>query len=202
MQFYNCVNNLIDNETNFQRKIQPSNNLTFYTIAFFAGARKGEILCLTWDRIKNKNGCNNLFIRKSMNQDSTPFEITDPKNRSSIRYVPICDFLQKQLDKHRKLYEQVYLFDTSWYICCGHQPIRKTTISNFKNKYEKELKIPHIKIHGFRHSFASLLVNGNVNIKTISKLMGHSTVQETWNRYGHLYPEKANEAIDYINKLI
>ena len=32
--------------------------------------------------------------------------------------------------------------------------------------------------------------------------MGHSTVQETWNRYGHLYPEKTNEAIEYVNKII
>lgn len=202
MKFYNHINDEIENEKDFIRKIQKSNYLTFYTIAFFAGARKGEIFCLTWDRIRLKNGINQLFIRKSMNQDSIPFEITDPKNRSSIRYVPICDFLQRQLDKHRALYEQVYLFNTSWYICCGHQPIRKTTVNNFKNRYEKILNLPHIRTHGFRHSFATLLINGNINIKTISKLMGHSTVQETWNRYGHLYPEKANEAIEYVNKII
>ena len=99
-------------------------------------------------------------------------------------------------------YLSKYLFNTSWYICCGHQPIRKITVANFKNRYEKILNLSHIRTHGFRHSFATPLINGNINIETISKLMGHSTVQETWNRYGHLYPEKTNEAIEYVNKII
>lgn len=202
MLFYRCVDSEIENTATFQEKIWKSNFLTFFTILFFAGLRKGECFALTWNRIRTKNGKKNIYVRKSMSQEVTPFEITDPKNKSSIRYVPICDFLQHQLDKHRALYERVYLFEKDWFICGGLKPIWKTTCNNFKNKYEKLLGIHHIKIHGLRHSFASLLINGNVNIKTISKLMGHATVEQTWNTYAHLYPDTENEAIEYINRCI
>ncbi len=45
------------------------------------------------------------------------------------------------------------------------------------------------------------MINQGISIKTISKLMGHSTVNETWNRYGHLYPSEDVMAIDVISKL-
>lgn len=32
--------------------------------------------------------------------------------------------------------------------------------------------------------------------------MGHSTVEQTWNRYGHLYPEAENIAIRAIDKMM
>lgn len=203
MFFYDTIKNKINDSKDFYTKLNLSNYLTFFCILFFCGTRKGEAYCLTWKKILKDSNVNKLFkINESMNQKVSPYEITGPKNKSSYRKIPICNFLQKQLDDHLALYKQVYLFKDSWFICGGLEPMHDTSIDNFKNKYALQLSLPKIRVHDFRHSFASLLINGNINIKTISKLMGHANVEQTWNRYGHLYPEAENEAIAYIDKII
>ncbi len=202
MLFYDEVKKQISESNDFYTKLDLSNYLTFFCILFFCGTRKGEAYCLTWTKIIQDSFGNNQFrINESMNQKIIPYEITGPKNRTSYRKIPVCEFLQRQLEDHLELYKQVYQFKDSWYICGGPEPMHDTSIDSFKNKYSQLLNLPKIRIHDFRHSFATLLINGNVNIKTISKLMGHATVEQTWNRYGHLYPEAENEAISYINKI-
>ncbi len=172
-----------------------------YNILYFCGLRKGEAYCLTWNKIIKGKNSNSFKINQSMNQKTNPFEITGPKNKSSNRTVLICKRLQDILDEHYARYSNVYGFGDDWFICGGIEPMHDTTLAEYKNKYAAKAGIPQIRIHDFRHSFASMLINGDVNIKTISKWMGHSTVQETWNRYGHLYPEKENEALVYLDKI-
>lgn len=84
---------------------------------------------------------------------------------------------------------------------CGISPIPDTTLETAKNELCGVCGLPKIRVHDFRHSFVTLLINSDINIKTISKLVGHATVDQTWNTYGHLYPEKENEAIEMINRL-
>ncbi|MCH5179974.1 MAG: site-specific integrase [Erysipelotrichales bacterium] len=172
-----------------------------FNILYFCGLRKGESYCLTWNRIVKGTYSNSFKITESMDQKTTPYEITGPKNKSSKRKVPICERLQFILDEHYQRYQNVYGFSDDWFICGGLEPIKDTTLDKRKNRFAAKAGIQQIRIHDFRHSFASLLINGDVNIKTISKWMGHATVQETWNRYGHLYPEKENEAVQYLNKI-
>ena len=49
--------------------------------------------------------------------------------------------------------------------------------------------INHIGIHALRHTFASQLFANKVDIKVISKLLGHSEVSVTYNTYIHLLQE-------------
>ncbi|MBT6346767.1 MAG: tyrosine-type recombinase/integrase [Nitrospina sp.] len=46
-----------------------------------------------------------------------------------------------------------------------------------------------IRFHDLRHTYATLLINAGENIKFIQSQMGHSSIQTTMDRYGHLYPE-------------
>lgn len=172
-----------------------------FHILYFCGLRKGESFCLRWNDIIKGKFYNSFKIFRSMNQKIIPYEITAPKNSSSIRTVPICARLQKVLDEHYDRYQKVYGFSDDWYICGGIEPVKSTALDNYKNKIATSLNLPKIRIHDFRHSFATLLINGDVNIKTISKWMGHATVDQTWNTYGHLYPEKENEALIFIDKI-
>lgn len=174
-----------------------------FNILFFCGLRKGEAYPLHWTDIKQKPGYYVLSITKSLAQKSG-YDITPPKNKSSVREIPICNELLKILTEHYNRHLKVYGFDPKdpmWFISGGLNPISDTTIENTKNEIAKELGLPQIRIHDFRHSFVTMLINSDVNIKTISKLVGHSTVDQTWNTYGHLYPDKENEAIQLINKI-
>lgn len=43
--------------------------------------------------------------------------------------------------------------------------------------------------HALRHTFGSILVRKGVDIKVISEILGHSTVQFTYDRYIHIIKE-------------
>ena len=46
-------------------------------------------------------------------------------------------------------------------------------------------KLPEITLHGLRHSFVSLLIANDVDIKTTSGLAGHARSDVTLNVYAH-----------------
>ncbi len=49
-------------------------------------------------------------------------------------------------------------------------------------------------LHECRHTFASLLIDAGVNAKATQEFMGHGTIEETFNRYGHLMPGARDHA--------
>ncbi len=81
--------------------------------------------------------------------------------------------------------------------------LRDTTIEQRNAKFASEAGLPHIRIHDFRHTHASLLANEGINIQEISRRLGHAKVEQTWNTYSHLYPreeERAVAILDLIKK--
>jgi len=60
--------------------------------------------------------------------------------------------------------------------------------------------LKRIRIHDFRHSYASMLINKNVDIYTISQMFGHADIKTTINTYGHLYPDKRKEITNLLDK--
>lgn len=53
---------------------------------------------------------------------------------------------------------------------------------------------PEVTFHTLRHSFASWMINAGVDILTLSKLLGHSSVNVT-QRYAHLYDSTLRDAV-------
>jgi integrase len=47
--------------------------------------------------------------------------------------------------------------------------------------------VEHRGLHALRHSFASNLYARGVDVKVISKLLGHASVEITYNRYIHFF---------------
>lgn len=61
--------------------------------------------------------------------------------------------------------------------------------------------IDKIRFHDLRHTYASLLIAKDVNIKYIQKQMGHASFEITMNTYGHLMPEVYEKSEKTINSL-
>ena len=54
---------------------------------------------------------------------------------------------------------------------------------------------PPISFHGLRHTYASHLVMGNVPLKVIAAILGHSDTQITEKHYTHLCPNYISETV-------
>ena len=54
---------------------------------------------------------------------------------------------------------------------------------------------PKYGLHSFRHAAASLFIEQGFSPKRVQVLMGHSTIQMTFDTYGHLFPSEKDDQV-------
>ena len=77
-------------------------------------------------------------------------------------------------------------------------------VDNFERSFRVIIRnagLPHYGIHSLRHTFASLLFAAGVEVKVISKLLGHASVKITYDTYVHLFQEDYQEATKALDGL-
>lgn len=170
----------------------------FFNIAFYTGMRKGEINALKWSDIDSEI----LHVRRSISQKVSGGDIeTPPKNKSSYRDLQMPLPLIKILNEHKERQKREKRFTDDFRVCGGVQCLRDTSISNKNIQFAQAAGLPVIRVHDFRHTHASLLVNEGINIQEIARRLGHAQIEMTWNTYSHLYPREEERAVSILNKV-
>lgn len=170
----------------------------FFLIAFFTGLRKGEINALKWSDLSDDFICVNRSVSQKV---KGLFYEGPPKNKSSRRTVQIPLLLVNELNEHKHRQMADNRFSSDFRICGGIKCLGDTSISNKNKLYAKKCNLNQIRIHDFRHSHASLLVNEGINIQEVSRRLGHSKIEITWNRYSHMYPRENERAIALLDSI-
>lgn len=171
-----------------------------FELAYYTGCRRGELLCLTWEDVNWDK--QTISITKSLS--NTPYnelknrlgdnvtwrdKVNTPKNNPSFREIDISGFLIERLKSHYELCKQYDNFSDKCLILGMYQPLARTSITRYMNKFIKEAGIKKIKVHDLRHSHASLLVEHGFTLFEIAKRLGHGSIKETERTYAHLYPD-------------
>ena len=171
----------------FQRFIKFEENplyKSFFTILFFTGMRKGELMALTWDDINYET--NEINIDKAFNPKNG--KIMSPKTSKSNRKIKMLPRVIEEFKTLSKSNSHIFL-----------NKITPTTLDRkCKNNCKKAEIKKNIRIHDFRHSFASLSITANVKIEIISQYLGHENISTTLDIYSHLYPNVQQQLIDCI----
>lgn len=170
----------------------------FFCIAFYTGMRKGEINALKWSDDEK----NYIHVRRSIAQKLKGGDReTPPKNKSSYRTLqkplPLIKILQEHKDRQKKLKG----FTEDFRICGGIAALRDTSIDYRNRKFAELASLKRIRVHDFRHTHATVLINEGINIQEIARRLGHSKVEITWNTYAHLYPREEERAVKILNKI-
>jgi integrase len=79
------------------------------------------------------------------------------------------------------------------------RPFNRNALVNRANRAWKKAKLAPIGLHECRHTFASILIAAGVNAKALSTYLGHSSIQITLDRYGHLMPGNEDEAVALVD---
>ena len=196
---YKLFSSIAKNEAKKGGCVADWDYYVFFSIAFYTGLRKGEIHALKWSDI---NG-NILSVSRSISQKLKGGDReTPPKNKSSIRTLQIPSPLALILAEHLNRYKTDKNFTEEYRICGGTRSLRDTSIENANIKFAKLAGIKKIRIHDFRHSHASVLVNEGINIQEIARRLGHANIEMTWNTYSHLYPREEERAVKILNKIV
>ncbi len=77
-------------------------------------------------------------------------------------------------------------------------PLAATTLLDRKTKNAFMARVKDIRIHDFRHSCASLLIDSGANITLVAKYLGHSKIDENLNTYSHMYQNKLDTIVNII----
>lgn len=114
--------------------------------------------------------------------------IDEPKSASSIREIPIPDFLISILNK---LSINVTL---GTFLVSGYKKfVEPRTYFNRYKKVLEQLNLEIYNFHALRHTFATRCIENGCDPKTLSEILGHSSVKIALQRYVH--PNYENKVI-------
>lgn len=166
--------------------LRPEDRVLWAT-ALYAGLRAGELQALRWENVDLAKG----VIRVEGGYDPKARIFVAPKSRAGRRAVPIAAVLRDYLVEHRmrKGRDGGLVFGTS-----VEQPFTSSSVRRRAHTAWRRAGLGPITLHEARHTFASLMIAAGVNAKSLCTYVGHSGIQITYDRYGHLMPGNEEEA--------
>jgi len=172
-------------------------------ICFYTGIRLGELCALCWNDIdfesKTLTICKTLIRTKNFETEGpkTQLSLCPPKSKSSVRKIPLPDFLCNIL--HNRSLQVKNLND--FLLSNSPIPIDPRTIQRYYERLLSKAGVSHRKFHAIRHTFATRALEIGIDIKTVSEILGHSGITTTLNTYAHSLLEQKRLAISKMNIL-
>lgn len=167
-------------------------------LALYGGLRIGEVCALRWEDINFTNGT--LRVNKTLQRiqnlssderDKTKVLITPPKTDSSNREIPLPEFFLLYLKEHRQ--------DGNKYLLTGTtQPSEPRCCLYQYKRILKKAGLEQFTFHTLRHTFATRCVENGFDIKSLSEILGHSSVNTTLQRYVHPSFESKKAQMDKL----
>lgn len=185
-----------EQSTDFMYQIGKRSKYYMYALFMLnTGLRPGEALALVRSDINFKKktvSVTKTYLEKEKKvQNST-------KTSSSKRTVPIPDNIIKLLTeymlKQPKQKPDSPLFQTDK----GHRPTPSYLRKRFKFA-GGHANCPWVNLHTMRHTYASRLFKEGVDIKIISKLLGHKDVSTTYDIYVHFINNIVEDSVQILN---
>ena len=178
-------------------KTLPPNKLIGILLCLYTGLRPGELLALQWTDVDLDNEV--ISVTKSCSDGYVDHKgvkvIGEPKTDSSYRLIPIAKPLIPYLRALKKSNVSGYLIEGK-----NGKVVSMRSFFNSLDIMLKKLNIPHIGLHGLRHSFATRANESGMDMKTLSELMGHSDVAVTMKVYAHSLSKHKFDMMNMLGK--
>lgn len=176
----------------------PSVTSVGISISMYMGLRIGEVCALQWGDIDLEK--RTLTVSKTIQRvqcrtgvKHTKLIITDPKSECSKRTIPIPDCLLSLLKRFKD--------DGEVYVVSGRKkPAEPRTMQYRFAKILHNADLPSFHYHSLRHLFATRCVELGFDVKTLSEILGHSSVEVTLNRYIHSDMERKRTCMSLLSK--
>lgn len=160
-------------------------------IGYWTGMRPSEILGLTWGQLNFED--EKIIVDRQISRDTSQIhEKSGLKTKNSEREVPYPKVLQGLIREHVHIY--------------GLGPnglILKNRLGGVL-RYKDAARLFRLAarsvglkdgegMHQLRHTFVSTCISIGVSIKDIQTYVGHASITETMDTYGHLFPDSLNK---------
>jgi len=169
-------------------------------LCLYTGIRIGEVCALRWKDISPD--FDSLSINRTLQrvknlgegEQRTKILIDTPKSQRSIREIPIPKFLSAHL-KHFARDSGTFVLATG-----DIDFIEPRTMQNHFARSIKAANVNNANYHSLRHTFATRCIEAGVDVKSLSEMLGHSSVTFTLRCYVHSSFEQKREGMNKLEK--
>ena len=174
----------------------------YFRLLAYTGMRKGESLALKWSDIDFETNTISITRNVTTGLNNRPY-ISNGKTANSVRRIPVDSETMNYLKEWRYCQQKDMLkkgfnfLDADNYIF----PTINNGITSLSKprQWNKSIcdkfGLRRIKIHGFRHTHASLCYSAGLNAKEIQKRLGHADSKTTMNVYTHVMKNDEKKAV-------
>ena len=171
------------------------------------GCRRGEIMGLQWDKVDFDH--NRVKIDKSLVSSESKGVYLGNTKTSDIRYLNLPRETMELLRQHRREQLRLQLANGDRWVNTGFvftqdngEHMNPDSITGWLKAFSARHGLPHINPHAFRHTVASVLLANGTDIVTVSKQLGHASVNTTESFYSHIIEENKAKASECIAEVL
>jgi len=175
----------------------PNSKTVGILLCLSSGLRIGEVCALRWEDIDFGNRM--LHVTKTLQRiyrvDSMPHTeivISSPKTRKSVRDVPLSDNMIELLQKMRPHDKKGYLLTNKEHY------MEPRTFRKFYMKFLETHQIKQLNFHCLRHTFATRCIENGGDYKSVSEILGHTTINTTLNMYVHPQEKEKRRCVELV----
>jgi integrase len=188
----------------------PNKWYPFFLTAIVSGLRIGELFAMKWSNLDWNRG--QYFVRETWlrPRGGHPSSIAEPKTETSAAPVDLTPTCLQVLREHRHQqtegrfrtgedYEDMDLI----FATPKGTPLDPWNVT--KRVFNPALKaagLRRIRFHDLRHTCTSLLIAQGESPKYIQTQLRHASVEITFDRYGHLFPNTNREAAKRLDETL
>ena len=193
----------------FIRAVENHRYKVLFLTALFTGARRGEILGMSWDCIDFKN--KTILISKQLQREQKKggkLKLVSIKNDKQRRISP-PDTVFQLLKEHRVKQMKSKLSIGSLWADSGlvftndiGGPLDADAVYKAYKKFLSENDLPDIRFHDLRHTAATLMLQNGDDIKTVQESLGHGSAGFTLDVYGHVTDKMKRDSADRMEAYI
>ncbi len=176
-------------------------------LGLFGGLRRGEMCGIDEKDVDFENGV--IKIRQTrMVYGSGGLYVDTPKSLRSARVITlpktVMDTIERLLRFQRGQrigIEEIWVGSPALLKNEIGAPIYPQSIYRWFIKLQNENNLPHLSIHGLRHTHTAMLVDCSTNLENISKRLGHSQKSTTLEIYSHLFSNRDTELANQLDAM-
>lgn len=200
---------LTDEEKSLVTRTYSGHRMGVPALLLNCGLRRGELIALTWGDMSIKNKC--IAVNKGAVFNHNQPQIEKPKTAAGVRTVPIPETIINALKEYRKGIQSTMVcpsasggmmseraFKCAWVSYLHYLNIQAGGKVASRSRAKLRV-IDNITPHMFRHTYATILYNAGVDVKSAQRFLGHADINMTLKIYTHLSQQKEQEAIAALN---
>ena len=179
-------------------------------LLLYCGLRRGELIALTWNDVNIKN--KTLTVNKAVVFSSNQAIVQSPKTDSGVRTIPIPDAILDAVKAAKKGAQSAMVCPATNGAMMSQMAFKRAweSYSHYLNmqaggrdasrSHPKLTVVDNLTPHMFRHTYATILYNAGVDVKSAQRFLGHADINVTLKIYTHLSAQKEQEAVAALNR--